>query len=224
MVRLKQLEQDIQPPLGGYYGLALCSRPNSLSQQIVSTIDFSFKSLARKTKSKSEAKIANAVKHRIAESYRRRRIGQQYDMLRTVLPNLIKMDKASVLGETIRQVRELKKRVKEMKAVCGGSLEPLLPGELDKLSLDYCEKDGSLVKATLSCDDRAELMSDLTGEVRKVNGTVVRAEMVFIGGRNESVLWVKGLSGNEEMRMLKRGLKMAVDRPKKKSGQPRFTL
>ena len=41
------------------------------------------------------------------------------------------MDKASVLGETIKQVRELKKRVKEMKAVCHGSLERVLPGELD---------------------------------------------------------------------------------------------
>ncbi|XWS29586.1 hypothetical protein CRYUN_Cryun24cG0041700 [Craigia yunnanensis] len=148
------LEQDMQQPLGGYYGSAFCSRPNRLSQGTVSTIDFSFKSLARKTKSKAEANIGNALKHRIAESHRRGRISQQYDLLRTVLPNLIKMDKASVLGETIRQVRELKKRVKEMKAICRGSLERVLPGELDNLSLVYCEKNGSLVKATFSCDDR----------------------------------------------------------------------
>ena len=129
-----------------------------------------------------------------------------------------------MLGETIKQVRELKKRVKEMKAVCHGSLERVLPGELDNLSLVYCEKNGSLVKATFSCDDRPELISDLTRAVRKVNGTVVRAEMVFIGGRNKSVLWVKGFSGNEGMGMLKRALKMAVDRSKKKNGKSRFTL
>ncbi|XWS41647.1 hypothetical protein CRYUN_Cryun17cG0100300 [Craigia yunnanensis] len=149
----------------------------------------------KQTKSKAEVNITNALKHRIAERHRRRRISQQYDMLRTILPTLIKMDKASVLGKTIRQVRELKKRVKEMKAVCRGSLERVLPGE-----------------------------SDLTREVRKVNGTVVRAEMVFIGGRNKSVLWVKGFRGNEGMGMLKRALKMAVDRPKKKNGKPRLIL
>ncbi|XVF15288.1 hypothetical protein REPUB_Repub09cG0138100 [Reevesia pubescens] len=154
MVRLKQLEQDRLQPLGGYYGKTLCSRPNSLSQGILSTIDFSFKSLERKTKSKAEAKIETNEKHRIAESHRRRRINQQFDMLRTILPNLIKMDKASVLGETLRQVTEWKRRVKEMRAVSRGSLEHVLPGELDNLSLGYCEKDRSLVKAIFSCDDR----------------------------------------------------------------------
>ncbi|XVE86853.1 hypothetical protein DITRI_Ditri18aG0068700 [Diplodiscus trichospermus] len=220
MVRLKQLEQDIQQPLGGYNGSALCSRPNSLPQAAVSTIDFSFKSLARKTKSKAEAKIASDFKHKIAERHRRLRISQQYNKLRTVLPNLIKRDKASVLGETIRQIREQKKRVKEMKAKHRGSLEAVLPGESDNLSLGYCEKDGSLVKATFSCEDRAELISDLTREVRKVNGMVVRTEMVFIGGRNKSVMWVKGFSGKEGMRKLKTALKMAVDIPKNKNGKP----
>ncbi|XVF61530.1 hypothetical protein PTKIN_Ptkin08bG0136700 [Pterospermum kingtungense] len=221
MGHLKQLEQDIQQPLSAFYGSALCSRPNGLSQGRVSTIDFSFKSLARKTKSKVEATIAKALKHKIAERHRRRRISQHYDMLRTILPNLFKMDKASVLGETIRQVRELKRRVKETQVVCRGSLECMLPGELDNLSLGYCEKDRSLVKATFSCEDRQELISDLTREVRKVNGTVVRAEMVFIGGRNKTVLWVKGFKGDEgSMEMLKRALKMAVDRPKKKNRKP----
>ncbi|XVF17346.1 hypothetical protein REPUB_Repub10bG0113000 [Reevesia pubescens] len=224
MVRLKQFEQDIQQSLGGYYGSTLCSRPNSRSQGIVSTIDFSFKTWARKTKSKAEAKIITDENHRIAEMHRRRRINRQFDMLRTILPNLIKKDKASVLCETLKQIRELEKRVKEMKATRLGSLERLLPGELDNLSLRYCEKDGSLMKATFSCDDRPELMSDLQREVRKVDGTVVRAEMVFIGGRNKSVLWVKGFSGNERIGILKRALRMAVDRPKKKNRKTRFPL
>lgn len=82
----------MQQPLGDYYGSsALCSRPNSFSQGRVSTIGFSFKSLARKTKSKAEANIANALKHKIAERRRRRRISQQYDMLRTNVPNLFKV-------------------------------------------------------------------------------------------------------------------------------------
>ncbi|XP_039042666.1 transcription factor bHLH131-like [Hibiscus syriacus] len=190
----------------------------------VSAIDFSFQSLTKKSKSKAEAKVANALKHRIAERDRRKRISQQFDMLRTILPNLIKMDKASVLGETVRLVKELKKRVREMKGGCNGSLERVLPGESNNLSLGYHQKDGSMVKATFSCDDRPELIHDLTREIRKANGTVVRAEMVFIGGRNKSVLWIKGLSGNEGIGMLKRALKMAIARPKKKIEKPRVTL
>ncbi|KAK9036250.1 hypothetical protein V6N11_078258 [Hibiscus sabdariffa] len=211
MVHLKQLEQDMQQHLRGYYGS-------------VSAIDFSFENLTKKTKSKAEANMANALKHRIAERHRRKRISQQFDMLRTILPNLIKMDKASVLGETVRLLKELKRRVKQMKGGCHGSLEHVLPGESNNLSLDYCEKDRSMVKVTFSCDDRPELITDLTREVRKAKGTVVRAEMVFIGGRNKSVLWIKGFSGNEGIGMLKRALKMVTDGPKKKNGEPRFTL
>ncbi|PPD95113.1 hypothetical protein GOBAR_DD07885 [Gossypium barbadense] len=133
------------------------------------------------------------------------------------------MDKASVLGETVRQVRELKNRVKEMKGASNGSLECVLPGELNSLSFGFSEKDGNLVKATFSCDDRPELIADLTREIRKVSGTIVRAEMVFIGGRNKSVLWIKGFSGNERMGMLKRALKMAIDIPKK-NWNPRFNI
>ncbi|OMO73004.1 transcription factor-like protein [Corchorus olitorius] len=133
------------------------------------------------------------------------------------------MDKASVLGETIKQARELKKRVKEMKAARRGSGErAALPGELDNLSLGYCESDKSLVKVTFSCDDRTELISDITKAVKTVKGSIVRAEMVFIGGRQRSVLWVKGLTGNEGIGMLKRALKMAIDRPKIKNGKSRF--
>ncbi|OMO81959.1 hypothetical protein CCACVL1_12130 [Corchorus capsularis] len=88
------------------------------------------------------------------------------------------MDKASVLGETIKQARELKEKVKEMKAVRRGSA-----GELDNLSL---------VKVTFSCDDRTELISDITKVVKTVKGSIVRAEMVFIGGRQRSVLWPVG--------------------------------
>ncbi|XVF35198.1 hypothetical protein REPUB_Repub18cG0124700 [Reevesia pubescens] len=69
-----------------------------------------------------------------------------------------------------------------MKETRRGSFERLLPSELDNLSLRYCKKDGSLVKATFSCDDRPELMSDLQREVRKVDGTIMSAEMMLIGG------------------------------------------
>ncbi|OMO80588.1 Basic helix-loop-helix DNA-binding superfamily protein [Corchorus olitorius] len=105
----------------------------------------------------------------------------------------MKIDKAYVLGETIKQARELKKSVKEMKAVrCGSAERVALLGELDDLNLGYCENDKSLVKVTFSCDDRIELISDITKVVKTVKGSIVRVEMVFIGGRQRSVLWPMG--------------------------------
>ncbi|KAE8665961.1 Ribosomal protein S5 domain 2-like superfamily protein isoform 1 [Hibiscus syriacus] len=124
MVRPKQ---DMQHHLRGHYGS-------------VSAIDFSFQSLTKKTKSKAEVIVTNALKHRIAERDRRKRISQQVHI--TILPNLIKMDKALVLDETVRFVKELKWRVKEMKGVCNGSLERVLPGESNNLSLGYRKRMG----------------------------------------------------------------------------------
>ncbi|PPD95112.1 hypothetical protein GOBAR_DD07884 [Gossypium barbadense] len=72
------LEQDIQQHLRRY-------------RASISTIDFSFKSLKKVTKPKAEANIANAQKHKTAERHRRKRISRQFDMLRTILPNLIKV-------------------------------------------------------------------------------------------------------------------------------------
>lgn len=133
----------------------------------------------------------------------------------------MQMDKASVLAETVRQVRDLKKVVGEIGAACrgsgSGSDECVIPSVVNKLSLEKCvgEQEG-LVKATFSCEDRPGLISDMTRELRSVKGRVVRVEMVTVGGRTKSVLWVKGLgAGSEGMVWLKKALnKVVTDRPR----------
>ncbi|GKV23503.1 hypothetical protein SLEP1_g33217 [Rubroshorea leprosula] len=79
-------------------------------------------------------------------------------------------------------------------------------------SLVYSEN-GGLVKATFSCDDRRELVSDLTRTMELVKGQAVRAEMVVVGGRTKGEVWVKGVGGNEEIQVVKRALQMVVDGP-----------
>lgn len=127
------------------------------------------------------------------------------------------MDKASLLAETVRQVRELKKVVADTEAACRGSgSECVIPSGVNKLSLEKCEgKQEGLVKATFSCEDRPGLILDMIRELRSGKGRVVRAEMVTVGGRTKSVLWVKGLgAGSEGIVCLKKALnKVIVDRP-----------
>ncbi|CAA7035961.1 unnamed protein product [Microthlaspi erraticum] len=81
--------------------------------------------------SKTEPKEVAAKKHSDAERRRRLRINHQFATLRTILLNLVKQDKASVLGETVRCFNELKETVKEI---------PTTPDLEDSLRLGHCNK------------------------------------------------------------------------------------
>ncbi|KAF7809354.1 transcription factor bHLH131 [Senna tora] len=180
------------------------------------TISETYKNSFLKPKAKSEIKLLTAKKHSEAEKRRRMRINGQYAALRILLPDLIKMDKASVLAETIRQLKELKVNVSELEAVSGGTSGEItvFPSGADKLNVEHCNDEQGLVKATLSCEDRPGLMSAITRALRSVKAKVVKAEMVTVGGRTRNVLWVQGLgNGNEGMGVLKRTLKVVMHRP-----------
>lgn len=56
----------------------------------------------------------NAQDHIMAERRRREKISQRFISLTAIVPGLKKMDKASVLGEAIRYVKQLKDRVNEL--------------------------------------------------------------------------------------------------------------
>lgn len=117
-----------------------------------------------------------------------------------------------MLTKTVQRVKDLQKKVEALKEASYGRLEQVIPSETDGLSLVQCGVNGA-VKATFSCDEKPDLVSDLTRMLRSVKGQVVRAEMVVVGGRIKWELSVQGLGGNEGMRVLKRALQMVLDRP-----------
>ncbi|GAB4847224.1 hypothetical protein Ancab_026233 [Ancistrocladus abbreviatus] len=180
-----------------------------------------------------EAKAMAACKsHKEAERRRRKRINGHLATLRTLLPNLIKTDKATLLGEVVRHVRELKKTTSVLTSPTvtasstskgdvssgGGKEESILPGDTDEVRLCQCDQDTSIVIATLCCEDRPELMSDLTRALSSVKAKLVRAEMATVGGRTKSILWVRGVSGGGAREgggfmTLSRALKVVVDKP-----------
>ncbi|KAK7330903.1 hypothetical protein VNO77_25109 [Canavalia gladiata] len=65
-----------------------------------------------KKKASSTRSLYHAQDHIIAERMRREKISQQFIALSALIPNLKKADKASVLGDAIRYVKELKEQVK----------------------------------------------------------------------------------------------------------------
>ncbi|XP_059642562.1 transcription factor bHLH30-like [Cornus florida] len=182
------------------------------------------------SKPTAEAKAIAACKsHSEAERRRRKRINGHLATLRTLLPSTIKTDKASLLAEVVRRVRELKKATAELAekdsvqfSHSSSSNEFSFPSETDELKLCYCEGEYSdTIKATVCCDDRPELISDVRRAVRSVEGKVVKAEMATVGGRMKSVLWIKvssaavsssSSSGEEGLGLLRRALKVVMDR------------
>ncbi|KAG6479070.1 transcription factor bHLH30-like [Zingiber officinale] len=131
--------------------------------------------------------------HSEAERRRRQRINAHLATLRSLLPSASRLDKAALLGEVVRQVRELRVRAEEVAVV--------VPGEADEVGVEEDEEaardetktvgggqQGRMVRAWVCCEDRPGLMSEVSRAVRSVRARAVRAEMVTVGGRTRSLL------------------------------------
>ncbi|GJN08400.1 hypothetical protein PR202_ga26313 [Eleusine coracana subsp. coracana] len=131
--------------------------------------------------------LAASKSHSEAERRRRERINAHLARLRSLLPNTTKTDKASLLAEVIQHVKELKRQTSEIKEdACP------LPTESDELTVDASsDEDGRLVvRASLCCDDRADLLPDLIRALKALRLRALKAEITTLGGRVKNVLFV----------------------------------
>lgn len=144
-------------------------------------------------------------------------------------------DKASLLAEVVRSIRELKKTTSEL-AENGGDDDDdndfinMFPSESDELKLCYIRNDvvggdssgssnsSNTIKATICCEDRPEIIIELTRALNSIQTKVVKAEMATVGGRIKAVLWLKmaaaeKVSGEEEgLTKLRRAIKVVIDK------------
>ncbi|KAG7544648.1 Helix-loop-helix DNA-binding domain superfamily [Arabidopsis suecica] len=199
-----QLEQGMRP-ISRCYNPTVYSTTmgrNFLAGAATSSKLFSRGFSVTKPKSKTESKEVAAKKHSDAERRRRLRINSQFATLRTILPNLVKQDKASVLGETVRYFNELKKMVQDI---------PTTPSLEDSLRLGHCNNNRDLARVVFSCSDRDGLMSEVAESMKAVKAKAVRAEIMTVGGRTKCALFVQGVNGNEGLVKLKKSLKPVVN-------------
>ncbi|CAL9111096.1 unnamed protein product [Musa textilis] len=130
---------------------------------------------------RTAAEVRAIRSHSEAERRRRQRINGHLATLRSLLPAATRLDKAALLGEVVRQVRELRGRVEEVAVV--------VPGEGDEVGVEEGgESGGRVVRAWVCCADRPGLMGELSRAVRSVRARAVRVEMVTVGGRTRSLL------------------------------------
>ncbi|XP_073127712.1 transcription factor bHLH51-like [Henckelia pumila] len=155
-----------------------------------------------------------ARSHSEAEKRRRDRINAQFSTLRKLIPKSEKMDKAALLGHVVEHVKELKKEVKE---VCKHST---IPSEIDEVTIDFLDKQGTdpenvYLKASVCCDDRPELFSELSIGLKSVGLAIVQVDLTSLGGRVKGtfVLSAKGTSCSEEyLSSLRQSLKLVLSR------------
>eukprot|EP00250_Pteridium_aquilinum_P030220 c40876_g1_i1 orf=177-1247(-) len=135
-----------------------------------------------------EAKALAASKsHSEAERRRRERINTHLATLRTLLPSSTKTDKASLLAEVIDQVKTLKRQVSEIY-----EYGPM-PTDHDDISVEKVVSAAEgriLIRASLCCDDRPELMTDLKEAIDSLRLKTLKAEISTLGGRIKNVFIV----------------------------------
>ncbi|CAA6659517.1 unnamed protein product [Spirodela intermedia] len=134
------------------------------------------------------AKVERACNsHSEAERKRRQRINHQLSRLRQLLPHTSRMDKAGLLTEVVREIRDLRRRAADA------------GGEEDEVLLD-CSGDGEsgrTATASFCCQDRSGLFRDVGEAIRSSRIRPARVEMATVGGRTKAVLVVDPLSTAE---------------------------
>ncbi|XVF40354.1 hypothetical protein PTKIN_Ptkin01aG0106700 [Pterospermum kingtungense] len=163
-------------------------------------------------KSASEEKVIAALKsHSEAERRRRERINAHLDTLRTLLPCREKMDKATLLGEVIRQVKELKKSASEASKGC---LVPM--DDDDEVRVEPCDDEANgtifFFKASICCDYRPQLLSDLRQALNALPIKMVKAEISTLGSRLKTdFVFAAHVDGAEARRFLACSIHQALN-------------
>ncbi|GMJ04735.1 hypothetical protein HRI_004142700 [Hibiscus trionum] len=131
--------------------------------------------------------LAASKSHSEAERRRRERINNHLAKLRSLLPSTTKTDKASLLAEVIQHVKELKRQT------CLIAETSPIPTETDELTVDASDQDDKFViKASLCCEDRSDLLPDLIKTLKDLRLKTLKAEITTLGGRVKNVLFITG--------------------------------
>ncbi|MFS7993378.1 putative transcription factor bHLH family [Helianthus anomalus] len=132
--------------------------------------------------------VAASKSHSEAERRRRERINNHLAKLRSILPNTTKTDKASLLAEVVQHVKELKHQTSII------AKQSTIPSEIDELTIENTsDEDGRIViRASLCCDDRSDLLKDLIKTLKLLRLRTLKAEITTLGRRVKNILFVTG--------------------------------
>ena len=130
----------------------------------------------------------------------------------------LQMDKAALLGSVIDHVKDLKRKAMDV------SRALTVPTETDEVTIEYDPgqdesftsvnkfKDNIVIKASVCCDDRPELFSELIQVLKGLRLTAVKADIASVGGRIKSIFLLCSKDSEEGVCLstLKHSLKSVV--------------
>ncbi|KAK1285779.1 Transcription factor bHLH30 [Acorus calamus] len=152
---------------------------------------------------------ANLRIHRQAERRRRERINGHLSTLRRLIPGTTKMDKASLLARVIDHVKDLTRKASD---IGKGSM---VPSEANEVRVECDGEDNLMIKASVCCEDRPDLFSDLIQAFCALKLTVIEAEIVCVGGRVKNVFILcsrRDGEGSVCLSSLRESMKEALDK------------
>ncbi|KAJ7981569.1 Transcription factor bHLH30 [Quillaja saponaria] len=133
----------------------------------------------------TERTTAALKNHSEAERRRRARINANLDTLRTVIPGAKKMDKASLLAEVIKHLKDLKRNAAQ---ACE---DFVIPKDTDEIRVEQQEDglDGVpySIRASLCCEYKPGLMSYIRQALDTLHLIIMRAEIATLGGRMKNI-------------------------------------
>ncbi|XP_038681403.1 transcription factor bHLH25-like isoform X2 [Tripterygium wilfordii] len=152
----------------------------------------------------TSTRLSDTQDHVIAERKRREKLSQRFIALSAIVPGLKKTDKASVLGDAIKYLKQLQERVKvledqtrkkTMESVVfvkrsqifcedeNSSSDANIPsGPLDEPLLElearFCEKN---VLIRIHCEKRKGILEKTVAEIEKLSLTVINSSVMTFG-------------------------------------------
>ncbi|XP_022972484.1 transcription factor bHLH25-like [Cucurbita maxima] len=140
------------------------------------------------TKSTStNSRIPQAQDHILAERKRREKLNQRFIALSAIVPGLKKMDKASVLGDAIKYLKQLQEKVKileeqtrrkDIESVVFINTSNEDDDALPEIEARLCDKN---VLIRIHCEKKKDVIENTVAEIEKLHLTIVNSSVMSFG-------------------------------------------
>ncbi|KAG2704861.1 hypothetical protein I3760_05G026300 [Carya illinoinensis] len=171
-----------------------------ISQGSLGNQNYVFKACHGGKRISTSTRLSQTQDHIIAERKRREKLSQRFIALSAIVPGLKKMDKASVLGDAIKYLKQLQERVKTLEeqttkkniesvvfvkksqlfVECDNSIsgsEPL-DEHLPEIEARFCDKN---VLIRIHCEKRKGVLEKSVTEIEKLHLTVINSSVMTFG-------------------------------------------
>ncbi|OIT34345.1 PREDICTED: transcription factor bHLH18-like [Nicotiana attenuata] len=175
------------------------------SQNLMQALGFGTADITVQKKSYNRTSL-QAQDHVVAERKRRERLTQRFIALSTLIPNLKKLDKATVLGDAIKHIKQLEEQVKtlEEKAKKRNSKEAVVAVKRPRLASSTSDRyssssednvssvstdrsqpdikvrasDGNNILISISCKKQTGIIKEIFSQVEKLKLSIISSSVM----------------------------------------------